>query len=106
MPATPSSTTGSAARHRDLGFYRWVVERGGGVLKGEHMLNGFILIKPENEVSKQLQLLAHLHDAGVTSQRHRAFENWFKHMQDIPGSFYLWIVEHLFARQRARGRRA
>src|SRR3954471_22134002 len=30
----------------DLAFYRWVVDQGGGVLKGEHMLNGFILIKP------------------------------------------------------------
>ena len=35
-------------------------------------------------------------------ERHRAFETWFKHVQDIPGAFYLWIVEHLFARQRAR----
>jgi poly(3-hydroxybutyrate) depolymerase len=80
----------------DLGFYRWVVERGGGVLKGEHMLNGFILIKPENEISKQVQLFANLHDAEFV-ERHRTFETWFKHVQDIPGAFYLWIVEHLFA---------
>jgi poly(3-hydroxyalkanoate) synthetase len=80
----------------DLGFYRWVVERGGGVLKGEHMLNGFILIKPENEISKHVQLLANLHDAEFVA-RHRTFETWFKHVQDIPGAFYLWIVEHLFA---------
>jgi poly(3-hydroxybutyrate) depolymerase len=79
----------------DLAFYRWVVEQGGGVLRGEHMLNGFILIKPENEVAKQLQLLTHLHDAEHL-ERHRHFETWFKHVQDIPGTFYLWIVEHLF----------
>jgi poly(3-hydroxyalkanoate) synthetase len=81
----------------DLAFYRGVVEQGGGVLRGEYMLNGFILIKPENEVAKQLQLLSHLHDAEFV-ERHVAFENWFKHTQDIPGAFYLWIVEHLFAR--------
>jgi poly(3-hydroxybutyrate) depolymerase len=79
----------------DLAFYRWVVEQGGGVLKGEHMLNGFILIKPENEVAKQMQLLTHLHDAEHL-ERHHHFETWFKHVQDIPGAFYLWIVEHLF----------
>jgi poly(3-hydroxyalkanoate) synthetase len=79
----------------DLAFYRWVVEQGGGVLRGSHMLNGFILIKPENEVAKHAQLLAHLHDA-THMERHRAFETWFKHTQDIPGAFYLWIVEHLF----------
>src|SRR5919201_5725032 len=81
----------------DLAFYRWVVQRGGGVLKGAHMLNGFILIKPENEVSKHIQLLAHLHEPEFV-ERHRHFETWFKHVQDIPGAFYLWIVEHLFAR--------
>jgi len=80
----------------DLAFYRWVVEQGGGVLKGEHMLNGFILIRPENEVAKHVQLLTHLHDAEHL-ERHRHFETWFKHVQDIPGTFYLWIVEHLFA---------
>ena len=84
-----------AGGEADLAFYRWVVERGGGVLRGEHMLNGFILIKPENEIAKHAQLLSHLHDDSHM-QRHRAFETWFKHTQDIPGAFYLWIVEHLF----------
>jgi len=79
----------------DLAFYHRVVALGGGVLKGEYMLNGFILIKPENEVAKQAQLLANLHDAERV-ERYRAFETWFKHVQDIPGRFYLWIVEHLF----------
>ena len=83
----------------DLAFYRWVVEQGGGVLKGEHMLNGFILIKPENEIAKQVQLLTHLHDAEHL-ERHHHFEDWFKHVQDIPGAFYLWIVEHLFVENR------
>jgi poly(3-hydroxyalkanoate) synthetase len=79
----------------DLGFYRRVVELGDGVLKGEFMLNGFILMKPENEIAKQLELLANLHDPDHV-ERYHAFETWFKHVQDIPGGFYLWIVEHLF----------
>ena len=79
----------------DLSFYRALVAAGGGVLKGELMLNGFIAIKPENEVSKQLGLLARLDDADHV-ERYRAFEDWFKHTQDIAGGFYLWIVEHLF----------
>ncbi len=79
----------------DLSFYRNVVALGNGVLRGEFMLNGFILIKPENELSKQLQLLNHMHDPEHL-ERFRAFEDWFKHTQDIPGAFYLWIVEHLF----------
>jgi len=79
----------------DIRFYEEVVRLGGGVLKGEFMLNGFISIKPENEIAKHLQLLSHIRDEDHVA-RHRAFEDWFKHTQDIPGDFYLWIVERLF----------
>jgi pimeloyl-ACP methyl ester carboxylesterase len=79
----------------DLSFYRALVRQGNGVLKGEFLLGGFIVIKPENEVGKQLQLLAHVRDARHV-ERYRAFEDWFKHTQDIAGPFYLWLVAHLF----------
>ena len=79
----------------DLSFFRALVRHGDGVLKGEFLLGGFIVIKPENEVGKQLQLLAHVRDADHV-ERYRAFEDWFKHTQDIAGPFYLWLVEHLF----------
>jgi poly(3-hydroxyalkanoate) synthetase len=83
------------APNGDLAFYRTLVKAGGGMLSGEHMLAGFILIKPDNEIGRQLQLLANLDDAQHVG-RYREFENWFKHTQAIPGDFYLWIVEHLF----------
>jgi poly(3-hydroxyalkanoate) synthetase len=79
----------------DLSFFRALVAHGSGVLRGEYLLGGFIVIKPENEVGKQMQLLAHVRDARHV-ERYRAFEDWFKHTQDIAGPFYLWLVEHLF----------
>jgi poly(3-hydroxybutyrate) depolymerase len=79
----------------DLSFFRALVARGDGVLKGEFLLGGFIAIKPENEVGKQLQLLANVRDAHHV-ERYRAFEDWFKHTQDVAGPFYLWLVQHLF----------
>jgi len=78
-------------------FYRAAVALGGGVLDGRFILNGFIGIKPENELAKQLGLAAHLADPEHVG-RYRAFEDWYKHTQDIAGTFYLWIVEHLFRR--------
>jgi poly(3-hydroxyalkanoate) synthetase len=83
------------APNGNLEFYRSLVKAGGGMLSGEHMLAGFILIKPDNEIGRQLQLLANLDDAEHVG-RYREFEDWFKHTQAIPGGFYLWIVEHLF----------
>ena len=79
----------------DLRLYEALVATGGGVLKGEHMLQGFVMIQPADEVSRQLELLVNLHDPAHIA-RYREFENWFKHTQDIPGMFYLWIVRHLF----------
>ena len=55
----------------------------------------FIAIQPQSEISRQLQLLEHIDD-GAHVARYRGFEDWFKHTQDIPGAFYLWLVEHLF----------
>ncbi len=79
----------------DLGFYEALVASGGGVLRGRHMVAGFILIGPGSEVSRQLGLLAHVEDPEYVA-RYSEFEDWFKHTQDIPGGFYLWIVRHLF----------
>jgi poly(3-hydroxyalkanoate) synthetase len=81
----------------DLRFYKNLVALGNGVLKGDFLLGGFIVIKPENEVGKQLQLLANLRQPHHVD-RYRAFEDWYKHTQDIAGPFYLWLVEHLFAK--------
>ena len=59
------------------------------------MLDGFLLIGPGAEISRQLDLLSHVDDSEHVD-RYRMFEDWFKHTQDIPGAFYLWIVRHLF----------
>jgi poly(3-hydroxyalkanoate) synthetase len=79
----------------DLRFYEALVAADGGVLKGEHMLAGFVLIQPGAEISKQIELLLNVNDPRHVA-RYREFEDWFKHTQDIPGAFYLWIVRHLF----------
>ena len=78
-------------------FYRALVAVGGGVLKGEFLLGGFVAVNPESEVDRQLALLRSLDEPDHLA-RYAAFEDWFKHTQDIPGAFYLWIVEHLFRR--------
>jgi poly(3-hydroxyalkanoate) synthetase len=79
----------------DMAFYRALVASGGGVLPGRYQLGGFISLKPETEVARQLQLLTHLDDPDHVA-RYRLFEDWFKHTQDVAGAFYLWIVQHLF----------
>ena len=79
----------------DLRFYEALVAMDGGVLEGRHMLSGFILIQPGAEISRQIELLLNLDDPAHVA-RYREFEDWFKHTQDVPGAFYLWIVRNLF----------
>ena len=79
----------------DLTFLEALVANSGGILAGEHMLAGFITLKPADEISRQLELLLHVSDPAHVA-RYTAFEDWFKQPQPIPGGFYLWIVRHLF----------
>jgi poly(3-hydroxyalkanoate) synthetase len=75
--------------------YRALVAAGGGTMPGAAVLAGFIAIRPEAELAKHLQLSTHLNNDDHLARYH-AFEDWFKHTQNIPGAFYLWLVEHLF----------
>lgn len=76
-----------------------LVAANNGLLPGEYLLAGFICLQPDAELDRQLQLLAHVREPEHVA-RYRAFENWFKHTEMIPGAFYLWIVEHLFQNKR------
>src|SRR3954447_20162781 len=84
-----------------LEFYRGLVAaRGGGPEGGGRgprvrRARASAALEPQAELSKHMHLLAGLGDAGFLARHHR-FEDWYRHTQDIPGRFYLWIVEHLF----------
>ncbi len=75
--------------------YRLLVALGGGNMPGRFVLGNFIGMQPEAEVGRQLQLLLNLDD-DEHLERYHEVEDWFKYTQDIPGTFYLWLVEHLF----------
>jgi poly(3-hydroxybutyrate) depolymerase len=78
-----------------LAFFERLVASGDGVMRGEDIHRGFLFVEPHNELAKQFELLAHLDDRERVT-RYRAFEDWHKHTQDLPGRLYLWTVEHLF----------
>jgi poly(3-hydroxyalkanoate) synthetase len=78
-----------------LRFYEALVASDGGVLDGRHILAGFIMIQPGAEISRQIDLLLNLDDPAHVA-RYQEFEDWFKHTQNVPGDFYLWIVRNLF----------
>ncbi|MBW0115632.1 DUF3141 domain-containing protein [Pseudonocardia abyssalis] len=90
-----ASSTRAMTGALGLAPYKALVKVGGGNMPGRAVLANFIAIQPQSEVSRQLQLLENIDDEAHV-ERYRVFEDWFKHTQDIPGAFYLWLVEHLF----------
>jgi poly(3-hydroxybutyrate) depolymerase len=85
--------------HGDISFYEALVASSGGVMPGQRILDGFIAIKPESEIAKQIGLLSALDDP-KHRERYREFEDWFKWTQDLPGGFYLWVVDELFRQNK------
>ena len=71
--------------------------------RGKSQLRGFKLLEPGAEIERLMGLLANIHDPDYVT-RHIDFTNWFEWTQDLPGAFYLWIIEHLFVHNElARG---
>ncbi|MFC5951575.1 DUF3141 domain-containing protein [Pseudonocardia lutea] len=94
-----TASTQALAGRFGLAPYRALVAANGGNMAGAAVLANFVMIQPQAEVGRQLRLLADVDDPAHV-ERYRVFEDWFKHTQDIPGAFYLWLVEHLFWRNR------
>jgi poly(3-hydroxyalkanoate) synthetase len=92
-----ASTTRVLTGAFGLAPYRALVAANGGVMPGRAALANFIAIRPQAELARQWQLVANVDDAAHVA-RYRAFDDWFGHTQDLPGAFYLWLVEHLFRR--------
>ena len=91
------------ARRNELDLYRTLVKAGGGRQLGKNQLRGFKLLEPGAEFDRLMGLLTNIHDPEYVT-RHIDFTNWFEWTQDLPGAFYLWIIEHLFIHNElARG---
>jgi poly(3-hydroxybutyrate) depolymerase len=91
------------ARRNELALYQALVKAGGGRQLGKSQLRGFKLLEPGAEMGRLMGLFANIHDPDYVT-RHIDFTNWFEWTQDLPGAFYLWIIEHLFIHNElARG---
>ncbi len=93
------------ARTLPLGFFEELVAMGGGVLKGEYVLQGFKSLHPaEQYVEKYVKLYENIDDPHFV-RRFKRFERWYEYTIDLPGRWYLQVVKELFKENRFyRGR--
>jgi len=83
--------------------HRMLVARHGGLWPGRYQLAGFKALEPAGELKRLYELFGNAHN-GEQLAHYAKFADWFEHTQDMSGTFYLWVVKHIFARNRlARG---
>lgn len=77
-------------------FYWSMVTSGGGIMKGQNILNGFKVMNCYDRfVGDYIKLWRDLNDKKAI-ERFRTFRDWYEWTQDLPGAFYLQIVSELF----------
>lgn len=88
------------ANELPMSFYENLVTAGNGLLKGQFMLEGFKGMHPEQHMmNKYLTLYEHIDDPEYL-QRTEAFERWYENTVDLPGHWYLQVIEQLFKQNR------
>ncbi len=81
-------------------FYEELVELGGGLMKGKFMLQGWKNMHPaQNYMLDHLDLYEHVDDAGYLAKQ-ETFSRWYENPIDLPGRWYLQVIQQLFKDNR------
>lgn len=86
-------------------FYEELVALGGGLMKGKFMLQGWKNMHPEQHyMLDHIDLYEHIDDAAYLAKE-EVFERWYENPIDLPGRWYLQVIQQLFKENRlAKGR--
>ena len=93
------------AKASPMSFYEELVELGGGLMKGKYMLQGWKNMHPEQHyIQDQVDLYEHIDDPAYLAKE-ETFESWYENPIDLPGRWYLQVIEQLFKENRlAKGK--
>lgn len=88
-----------------LSAYQEMVRLGGGLMPGKLMLAGWKNMHSEEQyMRKYARLYEHMEDQDYI-RRTGKFEAWYENPLDLPGTYYLQAISHLFKENRlAKGR--
>jgi poly(3-hydroxyalkanoate) synthetase len=83
-----------------LSFYQELVALGGGLMKGKLMLQGWKNMHPEQHYFQEhIDLYDHIDDP-IYLAKEETFESWYENPMDLPGRWYLQVIEQLFMENR------
>jgi poly(3-hydroxyalkanoate) synthetase len=81
-------------------FYQELVALGGGLMLGKFMLQGWKNMHPqEHYIQDHVDLYEHIDDPAYIAKE-EAFESWYENPIDLPGRWYLQVMQQLFKDNR------
>jgi polyhydroxyalkanoate depolymerase len=88
------------AHQSPLSFYRELVGMGGGLMRGKFMLQGWKNMHPaQHYIRDYFDLYEHIDDP-VYLAKEETFESWYENPLDLPGRWYLQVIQQLFKENR------
>jgi Poly-beta-hydroxyalkanoate depolymerase len=85
-------------KNSPMRFYEELVAGGGGLMLGKTMLTGWKNMHPrQHYVQEHIDLYEHIDDP-VWLAKTEAFERWYENPLDLPGRWYLQVIDQLFKR--------
>lgn len=83
-----------------VAFYEQLVALGGGLMKGQFMLQGWKNMHPrQHYFLDQIDLYEHIDDPAYLAKE-ETFESWYENPIDLPGRWYLQAIVQLFKENR------
>jgi poly(3-hydroxybutyrate) depolymerase len=103
--AAGNSRLSKLARDTPMAIFRELVALGGGRLLGQHALKFWSPHVPDRESMRALLQASGTITSDSFQRLEARFRDWYAWTLDLPGTYYLQAVEHLFKQNRlARGR--
>ena len=83
-----------------ISFYEELVALGGGLMRGKFMLQGWKNMNPEQHyIQDHIDLYEHIDDPAYLAKE-ETFYRWYENPIDLPGRWYLQVIEQLFKENR------
>jgi poly(3-hydroxyalkanoate) synthetase len=87
-------------RSSPMSFYEELVALGDGLMRGKFMLQGWKNMHPEEHYFKdQIDLYERIDDPAYLSKE-ETFASWYENPIDLPGRWYLQVIQQLFKENR------
>jgi poly(3-hydroxyalkanoate) synthetase len=103
--AAGDSNLSELAHKTPIAIFRELVDLGRGRILGQHALQFWAANFPEREAIRELLQSPHATGSEAFERLEARFRDWYTSTLDLPGAYYLQVVEHLFKENRlATGR--